>query len=86
VVEKDRNAYWLRLALFTSLALLPVIGGFLMVIAIHTSAPSGYLLIIVSVLMILALPIGKFMLFPNTTLEYMYRGWVLRRLRISSKS
>jgi uncharacterized membrane protein YhaH (DUF805 family) len=80
VVENNRKAYWLRLALFTALALLPVVGGFLIVVAIHARAPSSYLLMIVGVLMILALPVGKFMLFPNTTLEHMYRGWILRRL------
>jgi hypothetical protein len=86
VVENDRKEYWLRLALFTGLALLPVAGGFLMVVAIYGRGPGSYLLWIVSALMLLALPVGKFMLFPNTTLEHMYRGWILRRLHISSKA
>jgi uncharacterized membrane protein YhaH (DUF805 family) len=86
VAPDDRKEYWLRLALFTALALLPIVGGFLIFVAIHARAPGNYLLLIVGALMILALPVGKFMLFPNTTLEHMYRGWILRRLHISPKS
>lgn len=84
--EGAGKGYWLRLSLFTALALLPVVGGFLFVVATRLRAPVAYLLMVIAVLMIVSLPIGKFMLFPNTTIEHMYRGWILRRLNISPKS
>ena len=86
LIETDRTKYRLKLALFIALALLPVVGGFLFFFAIHIGGLGGYLLVICSGLLIVALPFGKCMLLPTTTLEHMYRGWILRRLNNSSKS
>ena len=86
MIESDATKYSLKLALFTALALLPVVGGFLFFLAIHIGGLGGYLLVICGGLLIFALPFGKFMFFPTNTLEHMYRGWILRRLNNSSKS
>jgi hypothetical protein len=86
VTESNPPQYWLRLVLFVALALLPVVGLLLLLLAIYARGPGAYLLVIVGAVLILALPFGKFMFFPTTTLEHLYRGWILRRLNISSKS
>jgi hypothetical protein len=78
--------YWSKLALFCGLALLPVVGLALLLAATYARGPVAYLLLATGALLILALPVGKFMLFPNTTLEHMYRGWILRRINNSPKS
>ena len=83
--QDDKSNYWSKLALFVALALLPVVGLALLLLAIYARGPVGYVLVVVGALLILALPVGKFMLFPNTTLEHMYRGWVLRRISNSPK-
>jgi mannose/fructose/N-acetylgalactosamine-specific phosphotransferase system component IIC len=84
--QDDKANYWSKLALFVALALLPVVGLALLLAAIYARGPVVYLLVVFGALLILALPVGKFMLFPNTTLEHMYRGWVLRRISNSPKS
>ena len=78
--------YWSKLALFVGLALLPVVGLALLLAGAYARGPAAYLLLAGGALLILALPVGKVMLFPNTTLEHMYRGWILRRFRSSPKS
>ena len=84
--EKGEATYWSKLALFVGLALLPVVGLGLLLAATYARGPVGYLLGAGGALLIVALPVGKFMLFPNTTLEHMYRGWILRRIHNSPKS
>jgi hypothetical protein len=86
VIESDPTKYGLKLALFVALALLPVAGISLFLLAIDIRGKGAYLLVIGGVLLIVALPFGKFMFFPTTTLEHLYRGWILRRLNKSSKS
>jgi hypothetical protein len=85
-MESNPPRYWRRIALFVPLALLPVVGLVLLLLAIYARGPAVYLLVVVGAVLILALPVGKFMFFPTTTLEHLYRGWILRRLNISSKS
>jgi hypothetical protein len=86
VTESNPPQYWLRLVLFVALALLPVVGLLLLLLAIYARGPGAYVLVVAGAVLILALPVGKFMFFPTTTLEHLYRGWILRRLNISSKS
>jgi undecaprenyl pyrophosphate phosphatase UppP len=81
--QNDESKYWSKLALFVVLALLPVVGIGLLLAAIYARGPVAFLLVVAGALLILALPVGKFMLFPNTTLEHMYRGWILRRIHKS---
>ena len=83
--EKTAAFYWSKLALFIGLALLPVVGLALLFAGGYARGPAAYLLVAGGALLILALPVGKVMLFPNTTLEHMYRGWILRRFHNSSK-
>jgi fatty acid desaturase len=77
---------WPRLALFLALALLPVVGLALLLGASYARGPVVYLLVVVGALLILALPVGKLIFFPSTTLEHLYRGWIIRRIRNTSKS
>jgi hypothetical protein len=84
--EKRDASYWSKLALFVGLALLPVVGLGLLLAGTYARGPAAYLLVAGGALLILALPVGKLMLFPNTTLEHMYRGWILRRIHSSPKS
>jgi hypothetical protein len=79
--QNGEPSYWSKLALFVGLALLPVIGLALLLLAIYARGPIAYLLVALGALLILALPVGKFMFFPNTTLEHLYRGWILRRIQ-----
>ena len=81
MIDNDRRNYGLKLVFFTALALLPVVGLFLLLLAVNIRGQGAYLVAICGGLLIIALPIGKFMLFPTTTLEHMYRGWILRRVR-----
>ena len=75
-----------KLALFVGLALLPVVGLALLLAATYARGPVVYLLVVLGALLILALPIGKLMFLPSTTLEHLYRGWIIRRLHKSSRS
>jgi hypothetical protein len=86
MIESNPPKYWSRLALFVALAGLPVVGLALLLLTIYARGPAVYLLVVAGAVLILALPVGKFMFFPTTTLEHLYRGWILRRLNISSKS
>ena len=75
-----------KLALFVGLALLPVVGLALLLAATYARGPVAYLLVVIGALLILALPTGKLMFLPSTTLEHLYRGWIIRRLHKSSRS
>ena len=75
-----------KLALFVGLALLPVVGLALLLAATYARGPVVYFLVVIGALLILALPTGKLMFLPSTTLEHLYRGWIIRRLHKSSRS
>jgi hypothetical protein len=70
-----------KLALFVVLALLPVVGLAVLLAASYARGPVVYLLVVLGALLILALPVGKLMLLPSTTLEHLYRGWIIRRIQ-----
>jgi hypothetical protein len=78
--QNDEAKSWPKLALFIGLALLPVVGLALLLAATYARGPVVYLLVVIGALLILALPAGKFMFFPSTTLEHQYRGWIIRRI------
>jgi hypothetical protein len=69
-----------KLALFVVLALLPVVGLALLLAAAYARGPVVYLLVVLGALLILALPAGKLIFLPSTTIEHLYRGWIIRRI------
>jgi hypothetical protein len=84
--QNDKAKPWPKVALFVALALLPVVGLALLLAATYAQGAVVYLLVVAGALLIVALPAGKLMFLPTTTLEHLYRGWIIRRIHNSTKS